>query len=252
MPPPLTPLRLLVRRRLHKTIYAVKTRSFYKELGACDDPETPSRNVSLHYEHNDRDIEVAVEAFSLKLRAAFNHERAMREAVSDLEGKRIVTLLASHQVHDHYFLLLPLAHSNLHDYWTNTDPIPKFESYTCWFVEETKELMKALECLHRMSRRGSSFAPPVGIVHGDIKPRNILIYQDNRRFHPILKWNDFGLSFWADTVSGSRTTRIYDAPENGLQSRLGTKSDVWSFGCVLLEFAVWLLHGYDGLQTFGA
>ncbi|KAH7394368.1 kinase-like domain-containing protein [Pyrenochaeta sp. MPI-SDFR-AT-0127] len=185
----------------------------------------------------------------------------MLHDLSRLNNDRIVPLLASHQIWDNYCLLFPLADFNLYEYWTQTDPAIDLRKYTAWFVNETKGLMQALSMLHRVPRNDPdpslNSCPEtelslVGIIHGDIKPSNILVYRDKQGTQPRLKWNDFGLSNWADTEPKFRTTRTYDAPENGMRSKLGKKSDVWSFGCVLIDFAVWLLHGHDGVHVFGA
>lgn len=78
------------------------------------------------------------------------------------------------------------------------------------------------------------------IVHGDIKPENILIFEDR------VFYSDFGLSSTIpdneSTISGAGfLTKQYGAPEikNG---RRGKPSDVWSLGCVFLELVTVLLH----------
>ena len=204
---------------------------------------------------------MAAKRFSSELREAFEHERAILEHLLKLNNDRIIPLLASHEIRNDHFLLLPLADCNLHEYWVQANPASDPESYTAWFVKETKGLMHALSMIHGISRDLLEYRPSnsadtkatlAGIIHGDIKPRNILVFRSQNSAYPILKWNDFGLSTWADTDPGFRTTRTYDAPENGMRSKIGTKSDVWSFGCVLLEFAIWLLHGNDAVHTFGA
>jgi hypothetical protein len=32
--------------------------------------------------------------------------------------------------------------------------------------------------------------------------------------------------------------------------RVAPKADIWSFGCVLLEFLVWYVFGWDGVEQF--
>jgi serine/threonine protein kinase len=258
---PFGSFRTLVCRGRHKTIYAVKMQAFNEELYASRGFDIRFHDERQNHKSDIDDPEVAVKSFTSTLNRAFDHERAMLHDVSRLNNDRIVSLLASHQIWDNYCLLFPLADCNLYEYWTQTDPAIDLRKYTAWFVNETQGLMQALSMLHGASRNNpdpSSNSCPgterslIGIIHGDIKPSNILMDQDNGDTQPRLKWNDFGQSNWADTEPKFRTTRTYEAPENGMRSKLGKKSDIWSFGCVLLDFAVWLLHGHDGLQAFGA
>ncbi|CAN6927539.1 unnamed protein product [Brassica oleracea] len=73
------------------------------------------------------------------------------------------------------------------------------------------------------------------IIHSDIKSSNILL--DNN-FHPLV--SDFGLAKLALDCNTHITTRVmgtfgYMAPEYASSGKLTEKSDVFSFGVVLLE-----------------
>lgn len=90
------------------------------------------------------------------------------------------------------------------------------------------EAAKGLEYLHE------HVSPPV--IHRDFKSSNILL---DRNFHA--KVSDFGLAkLGSDKVGGHVSTRVlgtqgYVAPEYALTGHLTTKSDVYSYGIVLLE-----------------
>ncbi|CAA7410246.1 unnamed protein product [Spirodela intermedia] len=90
------------------------------------------------------------------------------------------------------------------------------------------EAAKGLEYLHE------HVSPPV--IHRDFKSSNILLDKD---FHA--KVSDFGLAkIGSDKVGGHVSTRVlgtqgYVAPEYALTGHLTTKSDVYSYGVVLLE-----------------
>ncbi|XP_074590868.1 putative serine/threonine-protein kinase PBL23 [Curcuma longa] len=90
------------------------------------------------------------------------------------------------------------------------------------------EAAKGLEYLHEQVN------PPV--IHRDFKSSNILLDKD---FHA--KVSDFGLAkFGSEKAGGHVSTRVlgtqgYVAPEYALTGHLTTKSDVYSYGVVVLE-----------------
>ncbi|CAL5394665.1 unnamed protein product [Camellia sinensis] len=90
------------------------------------------------------------------------------------------------------------------------------------------EAAKGLEYLHE------HVSPPV--IHRDFKSSNILL---DKNFHA--KVSDFGLAkLGCDKAGGHVSTRVlgtqgYVAPEYALTGRLTPKSDVYSYGVVLLE-----------------
>ncbi|KAL1189795.1 putative serine/threonine-protein kinase PBL7 [Cardamine amara subsp. amara] len=90
------------------------------------------------------------------------------------------------------------------------------------------EAAKGLEYLHEQ------VSPPV--IHRDFKSSNILL---DRNFNA--KVSDFGLAkVGSDKAGGHVSTRVlgtqgYVAPEYALTGHLTTKSDVYSYGVVLLE-----------------
>ncbi|XP_059452031.1 probable serine/threonine-protein kinase PBL7 [Corylus avellana] len=90
------------------------------------------------------------------------------------------------------------------------------------------EAAKGLEYLHEQ------VSPPV--IHRDFKSSNILL---DKNFHA--KVSDFGLAkLGSEKAGGHVSTRVlgtqgYVAPEYALTGHLTTKSDVYSYGVVLLE-----------------
>lgn len=87
---------------------------------------------------------------------------------------------------------------------------------------------RSLEYLHEL------VTPPV--IHRDFKTSNILLDENFKA-----KVSDFGLArLGSDKVNGHVSTRVlgtqgYVAPEYVLTGHLTTKSDVYSYGVVLLE-----------------
>lgn len=91
--------------------------------------------------------------------------------------------------------------------------------------------------------------------HGDLKPENILWFKpdgvsDDRG---TLKISDFGLTRFHRSADGQhreqRHTPTYRAPEYDLNRGISTQAyDIWSLGCVFLEFITWYLHGIHGVD----
>jgi serine/threonine protein kinase len=111
-------------------------------------------------------------------------------------------------------------------------------------------------------------ANETSIRHGDLKPENILRFLDPRSDHldtaaelGTLKIADMGLAKQhvvatqlREKITSQRYGTIrYEAPEAVTAIRGRSRLyDVWSMGCITLEFIVWLLHGNEMLQTFYA
>lgn len=104
------------------------------------------------------------------------------------------------------------------------------------------------------------YANNESIRHGDLKPENILRFLDKRNELGVLKIADMGLAkrhVVATRERGKPTsmrfgTIRYEAPEtvttvHGARSRL---YDIWSMGCITLEFIIWILYGNEELKRF--
>jgi serine/threonine-protein kinase len=78
-----------------------------------------------------------------------------------------------------------------------------------------------------------AYAHRVGIIHGDVKPSNILIAEDEQ-----VKLVDFGVARFASQVSGSDRvlgTPAYLSPEQIEGRKQDGRSDLFSLGVVLYE-----------------
>ncbi|KAK3039114.1 hypothetical protein RJ639_028860 [Escallonia herrerae] len=100
---------------------------------------------------------------------------------------------------------------------------------------------RGLDYLHNQAN------PPV--IYRDLKPSNILL---DEGYHP--KLSDFGLAKFGPSEDKSHvSTRVmgthgYCAPEYGASGKLTMKSDIYSFGVVLLE----LITGRRALESSGS
>ncbi|XP_063094340.1 sperm motility kinase 2B-like [Cavia porcellus] len=99
-----------------------------------------------------------------------------------------------------------------------------------------RELLEAVQYCHNR-----------GVIHGDLKPANILM---DREGHP--KLSDFGVAFRflpGQEVTTCGGTRQYAAPEIFLQKKYqGPPLDIWSLGILLFEMLAGV-RPFSGNQT---
>jgi serine/threonine protein kinase len=66
--------------------------------------------------------------------------------------------------------------------------------------------------------------------------------------------SDFGLTMFHHnkTVNASNLagTRTYRPPEYDVREKVSQKCDIWSLGCVMLEFLIWYRRGWKGVLDF--
>jgi serine/threonine protein kinase len=190
----------------------------------------------------------------------------------------LVNLLATFRYKGHFYLIFPYALCNLRQYWEST-PIPDFTSDTVlWMLRECKAMASALYTVHESrsthepvnpypaippSRTGVGVSHPdddgrLYGRHGDIKAENILWFpEDKEDSQGLLVIADFGLMAFhtKDTRSEVDAKRIngspsYEPPELMLHSKISRAFDIWSLGCLYLEFTTWLVCGWVPLQRF--
>lgn len=209
-----------------------------------------------------------------------NREALALKRFVDKDHDHLIRLLATFTYKDQYNLILPCADGNLQDFWKKHYPdpndLPRDHELARWLVEQLHGLAQAVQSIHmapvddpnsgnlseedRAKQHGR---------HGDLKPENILWFKDSE-IHPgrssmgVLKISDFGFADFHRTHSVNiislssigGVTPTYRAPECDLApqapkgSLVSPAYDIWSFGCVFLEFLTWYLLGWDGVDAF--
>jgi serine/threonine protein kinase len=213
----------------------------------------------------------------------FQKEFHMLSRLTLLNHPHLVKLLASYKLKDKYHFLFPYANANLRSHWDSIG-MPYWNPETClWTLSQMSGLTSGLEAIHNFrtpptltlgSETGNNaltrFRPVRGRLtvlqdeemfgrHGDLKPENILWSNELEEagIAGILQIADLGLGRFhrlesrsqvdPKTVNGSPT---YTPPEISLEIPVSRAYDIWSLGCVFLEFITWLLEGSAGIYKF--
>jgi serine/threonine protein kinase len=201
----------------------------------------------------------------------FQKETVMLRSVMQLDHPHIIKLLATFHHKNAYNMVFPKASSNLRNYWIDHDSLQLSPKYILWVLKQLHGLASGVSKIHNFrvlpNKRSSAALAPVNPSsedqlgrHHDLKPENVLWFEaisglDDEK-EGVLQIADFGLGKFHSQRSGSRTrtmagTPAYEPPEARLKGEVSRPYDVWSLGCVFLEFLVWLLFNFKGLEDFG-
>ena len=164
------------------------------------------------------------EVIALKVLRRYNETQwpqlaAETTAVSQLNCDGIVPVLESDEAHGIHYLTMPFVSARTLRDVRDEAPIAPYRAVT-WIEQVARSLHKA----HK-----------IGVVHRDIKPRNLLLDKDDRvligDFGLALTDEDFGLA------SGIAGTPLYMSPEQarGEAQHVDGRSDIFSLGIVLYE-----------------
>ena len=185
--------------------------------------------------------------------STYEREESNLHILCRLKHPNIIPLIGSYKYRGKTSFLFPRASGgSLHDLLRNNDRPAELASDED-FLLCICGLCSAIETVHSFSISELNLSM-IG-CHHDIKPRNILV--DGRKF--ILA--DFGLARLKMATESSKTEfvtgpawylspeceDIEDAFEKHTVSR---PSDIWSFGCILLEILTYILKGPSGIAAF--
>jgi serine/threonine protein kinase len=133
-----------------------------------------------------------------------------------------------------------------------------------WIAEQCYGLVDAIDYIHDSGQK-NEYGDPLFGQHGDIKPENILWYKLGEE--EILVLSDLGIAAVHREISRSAqpptmtVTWDYRAPERDMEpphhgmdadalGKISRAFDIWTLGCVFLEFIVWALDGNKGVRSF--
>lgn len=156
-----------------------------------------------------------------------------------------------------YMFLLPWADTDLAGYWSRAKRPHSHECFK-WITEQCHGLAHAIQLVHEPPDYLDKDGKQLYGRHGDLKPENILWFKRGGR--GLLAISDMGLTEVHRDVSRSNirggglpVTPAYRAPECDMSGRDGHVSrsfDIWTLGCVFLEYIIWILEGKDAVKEF--
>ncbi|KAK0737149.1 hypothetical protein B0T21DRAFT_438346 [Apiosordaria backusii] len=199
------------------------------------------------------------------IKTEFEHEIDILNRLSRRPHPHLITLLAAYQLGDECCMIFPWADCDLQSMWQHEPhPGPLEKSNLKWVLDQSLGLAQGLNRIHnsKPTPTPSERKMPQRIYgrHGDIKPENILFFRDktNPEDRGKLVITDFGLTRFHgnDTKTYLRgmkppATPTYRPPECDITtSPISQSFDIWSFGCVLLEFVTWYLGGLALVEQF--
>ncbi|CAI6097485.1 unnamed protein product [Clonostachys chloroleuca] len=173
-----------------------------------------------------------------------------QKLMNAMHHAHIQSALAFVHRRDDHFILYPWADGgNLRVYWVQNNIWPLSEQLIKEVLEQLLGLCDGLWNMHKMNIR-----------HGDLKPENILGFTKNECLVGTLKLADMGLAKSHEERTRERHlstetkwgTIRYEPPEiaTAKNKPVSRRYDVWSMGCIILEFLVWIHYGPDGLRQF--
>jgi serine/threonine protein kinase len=194
--------------------------------------------------------------------------KALKRLSGENHHKHLINLLLTYRYRDRYHLIFDWADSNLLNYWKKKHPKPEMPVRDCkfakWVCKQWLGIVEGLQAIHLCPLHDNEDSANIRVHgrHGDLKPENILWFK-NPYFDKSAESlgafviSDFGLTSFHRSITKSQLnpenlgrSPTYRSPEYDVQSTVSQKCDIWSLGCVLLEFMIWYLYGWEGVQNF--
>lgn len=156
--------------------------------------------------------------------------------------------------------IFPKADGDLDEYFEHINPEPRCDrDLVCWISKQLDGIMGALVTIHEPKHL---LEDKYG-RHGDIKGDNVLLFRTVSRGKEkpaeyILVLSDFGLTALNSKNSRSNIPNKkipaapgYRPPESDIEGgKISRAFDVWTTGCMFLEFVTWMLGGWSLLSRF--
>jgi serine/threonine protein kinase len=185
----------------------------------------------------------------------FEREKDNLIRIQNLKNRHLIRHIATCQRDSSYYVIFPLANGGtLLDYWEFESETPRDPGLVVlWSLQQMLGLAEAIRALYH------DLGGDLRLRHGDLKPANIIFFKEDGGNFLVVA--DVGVSRIHEQPTLLRrvgttteaTTRSYEAPEVAFERPGQPRArayDIWSLGCVFLEFAFWLLYDVNAINNF--
>ncbi|RWA13207.1 hypothetical protein EKO27_g1899 [Xylaria grammica] len=229
--------------------------------------------VDIHPDHHNfsgsgtHDNKFAVKRLNSHDERVFRGEFEMLSKFSDDAHPHLISLLAAYTHRMSFYLIFHWAEADLVKFWREINPQPSVARTVHWVAKQCAGLASGLLQIHRYesipngpTTDGSLVKTKLYGRHGDIKPANILWFPNlaDANDGGTLRLTDFGLAEFHTlhsrsnlSKSGIATSPSYRPPEYDIvDGKISRSFDIWTLGCLYVEFITWLLGGWNLVRQF--
>ncbi|KAK4201044.1 kinase-like domain-containing protein, partial [Triangularia verruculosa] len=210
---------------------------------------------------SEKDNKFALKKLIAESEDEFNREREALAKIQSLGHDHLINLTASFRrgQFEFYFVFPWAEGGDLRHFWEQ--PTSQFgEHVSTWALGQMYGVAEAIKKMH-MPLNSYEGTEEYG-RHGDLRPENILVFRsDGDSSIGKLRITDAGLARFHQKITNERTAgttttsgSIEYAPPESLEEGEGVKRsqkyDMWSLGCIFLEFVIWVVEGRTGVTEF--
>ncbi|KAF5568943.1 serine threonine kinase [Fusarium phyllophilum] len=188
----------------------------------------------------------------LSFEPMWQDELGKLKRIQALNQRHIVKLITTFRQgeEDFYFISEASDGGNLKDFWKTFPRV-----LTANLVRSvTEQLYGLVYASFEVGLTTALFERTATINNDNLNPENILWFKEGSGLgHKIGTMKTCHQSAATAFVSGLRQSDpLYTPPEQGAGqwNMMFPRDDMWSMGCITLEFVIWLLYGCEGLRKF--
>ncbi|KAK1570125.1 kinase domain-containing protein [Colletotrichum navitas] len=227
---------------------------------------------------DDRNPHVAVKKLlargtAEKFQKVVENEASVLDRFQNHNHPHFIRAIARYTQENHHYFIFPWAQGgNLREFWKHQPSLssasPNFsphdwDVYIRWFFDQLVGLADAIETLHYPPKEHGI---GVSCRHGDLKPENILCFgllksalgRIPKGAKLVIadaghaKVHEKVTELRQDITNTPTGTNTYKPPEVVYLSKdaRSRRYDIWSIGCLYLEFLIWILYDNEGLRKF--